>query len=96
LVREVEARWPQSPDGAVLRARSALTRKEFGAARQLLEETIGRHPRELWPRVLLSHVYLQEGADWQAAESALRAVLELQPDHAEARQNLTVLLSKKS
>jgi tetratricopeptide (TPR) repeat protein len=78
-------------EAAVLRARVHLARQEFAAARQLLEETIARHPRALWPRVLLSHTRLQEARDWPAAEQALRDVLALAPDHAEARRNLAIL-----
>jgi hypothetical protein len=43
------------------------------------------------PRVLLSHVLLQEGKDPAAAEQALRAVLALDPGDAEAQHNLQVL-----
>jgi hypothetical protein len=41
--------------------------------------------------VILNHVLLQEGRDWDAAEHALLDVLSLAPDHAEARRNLAVL-----
>jgi regulator of sirC expression with transglutaminase-like and TPR domain len=34
---------------------------------------------------------LQEGRDWDAAERALLAVLELAPQDVEARRNLAVL-----
>jgi hypothetical protein len=40
---------------------------------------------------VLTHALLQEGADWEGAELALRRVLELDPDNAEARGNLDVL-----
>jgi FkbM family methyltransferase len=43
--------------------------------------------------VLLSHVLLQEGKEPAAAEQALRDVLSLDPQNAEARQNLAVLKS---
>jgi cytochrome c-type biogenesis protein CcmH/NrfG len=45
--------------------------------------------------VILSHVLLQEGRDWAAAEGALRQVLALDPSHAEARQNLALLLRQQ-
>ncbi len=84
------------PQGAieaeVLCARGHLARREFAAARQLLEQAIRQAPRQVWPRVILSHVLLQEGRDWGAAENALRSVLTLDPNHAEARRNLAVLL----
>jgi tetratricopeptide (TPR) repeat protein len=78
-------------EGSVLRARGHLARREFAAARSLLEAAIAEAPREVWPRTILSHVYLQEGEDWAAAERALRDILQLDPQHAEARRNLEVL-----
>jgi tetratricopeptide (TPR) repeat protein len=81
--------------GAVLRGRGLLARKEFAAARGLLGEAVRRFPQEVEPRLLLSYVLLQEGADWGAAEAALRAVLALDPAHAEARHNLQVLLRQQ-
>jgi GT2 family glycosyltransferase len=50
-------------EAAVMRARAHLGRKEFMAARQLLEQTIATSPRSVWPRVILTHVLLQEGTD---------------------------------
>jgi tetratricopeptide (TPR) repeat protein len=79
-------------DGAVLKARGHLARKEFPAARQLLEETIARNPNVIYPRVILTHVLLQENTDLAAAERALRDLLERQPDLAESWRNLAVLL----
>jgi tetratricopeptide (TPR) repeat protein len=86
---EVDARRPL--EAAVLRARLHLARKDFATARQLLEETIARSPRAVYPRQILSHVLLQEGRDWAAAEKALRDVLALDPNHAEAKRNLELL-----
>jgi GT2 family glycosyltransferase/Tfp pilus assembly protein PilF len=82
-------------EAAVLRARGHLARQEFTLARRILEETIARAPEALWPRVILSHVLLQEEKDWEAAEQALRDVLVLDPQHAEARHNLAVLLGQR-
>jgi tetratricopeptide (TPR) repeat protein len=79
-------------EAVVLRARSHMGRKEYPAARQLLEAAIAQAPRELPPRVVLSHCLLQEARDGAAAERALRNVLGLDPDHAEARRNLAILL----
>jgi glycosyltransferase involved in cell wall biosynthesis/predicted Zn-dependent protease/predicted O-methyltransferase YrrM len=79
-------------EAGVLKARGHLARREFAEARRLLEEVIGRYPREVWPRVILSHTLLQEGRDWEAAEQALRDVLALDAQHAEARRNLGILL----
>jgi glycosyltransferase involved in cell wall biosynthesis/Flp pilus assembly protein TadD len=78
-------------ESALLRARGHLARREFKAARTVLERAIAEAPRALAPRVVLSHVFLQEGSDTEAAENALLSVLELAPEHAEARNNLAVL-----
>jgi GT2 family glycosyltransferase/predicted Zn-dependent protease len=96
-VEEVAVRLEGIPGGEapLLRARSHLARKEFGPARSLLEGVIARHPGGLAPRLVLSHVLLQEGTDLDAAERALRAVLELAPDHPEASHNLALLLRQK-
>jgi tetratricopeptide (TPR) repeat protein len=95
---EVVARLQSHPQGAleaaVLRARAHLARQEFPAARQLLEAAVRDWPQALAPRVILSHVLLQEGRDWAAAEQALRDVLALDPNHAEARHNLALLLQQ--
>ncbi len=99
-VEQVAQRLAADPsstvEAAVLRARAHQGRQEFGAARQLLEATCDQHVRALWPRVILSHVLLQEGRDWAAAEQVLRAVLALDPGHREARHNLTLLLRQQT
>jgi tetratricopeptide (TPR) repeat protein len=80
-------------EAALLRARGHLKRREFEAARRLMEGAIARSPQSLRPRVILSHALLQEGRDHAAAERALRDILALDPLHAEARHNLAVLLA---
>lgn len=79
-------------EAALLQARGHLARKEFSAARRLLEEVIARTPKAIYPRQLLTHVLLQEGKDWAVAERALRDILALDPRHGEARNNLAILL----
>jgi glycosyltransferase involved in cell wall biosynthesis/predicted Zn-dependent protease len=81
-------------NASVLRARGHLACKEFAPAQVLLDAAIAAHPKALWPRVVLSHVLLQEGKDWGAAEKALRDVLAIDPAHGEARHNLQVLLAQ--
>jgi glycosyltransferase involved in cell wall biosynthesis/Tfp pilus assembly protein PilF len=80
---------------AVFRARGHLARREFTPARRLLEEAIAQDPHALEPHIFLSHVLLQEGQDGDAAEAALRAVLDLDPQHSQARHNLQVLLRQQ-
>jgi GT2 family glycosyltransferase/predicted Zn-dependent protease len=79
-------------DARILQARACFARKEYLLARTLLETVIARAPKLLAPRVLLTHVLLQQGQDRLAAEKALRAVLELDPAHKEAQHNLDLLL----
>ena len=99
LASKVEAlfkRLDADPDGAVeaavVRARVSVARKEFGAARKILEEAIPRAPLAIWLRVQYSMALLREGHDWAAAEKALRDVLALDPNHAGAQENLAKLL----
>jgi tetratricopeptide (TPR) repeat protein len=91
---DTDPRWSQ--DALLLRARGHLARQEFAAARRLVEEAIARAPEAAYPRQLLSQVLLQEGRDWIAAEKALRAVLACDPQNAEARNNLGILLRQLS
>jgi glycosyltransferase involved in cell wall biosynthesis/predicted Zn-dependent protease len=76
---------------AIVLGRSLLARKEFAAARTLLEGTVGRHPAAVGAWVTLSYVLLQEGRDLRAAEGVLLKILELDPGDDEARSNLNVL-----
>lgn len=82
-------------EAGVLRARSYAARKDFRSARALLEELIAREPDAVFPRIVLSHVLLEEGQDWDAAEPALRDVLALDPENAGAQNNLRILLEQR-
>jgi len=77
-----------------LRARGQVQRGEIAAARRTLASVVAHDASALGPRVLLSQVLLQEGRDWVAAERSLREVLEIDPNHAETRHNLRVLLRR--
>jgi cytochrome c-type biogenesis protein CcmH/NrfG len=79
----------------ILRARRHIARKEFSAARYVLEQAIERKPDAVYLWVILSHALLQEGKDWQQGEEALRTVLRLDPSNAEARNNLALLLANQ-
>ncbi|HEV3205056.1 MAG TPA: hypothetical protein VGY77_11760 [Gemmataceae bacterium] len=83
-------------EGPVLRIKAHLARKEFEPARRLAEETIARFPNAESPRVILSYVYLQEGNDPTSAEQSLREILVINPENAEAKHNLEVLLNSES
>jgi hypothetical protein len=56
--------------------------------------SVAYDPKAPGPRVLFSQILLQEGRDWDAAERALRDVLSIDPDHAETKHNLNVLLRR--
>ncbi len=80
---------------AMLRVRRHLAFKEFSVARRLVNDLIERVPQAIGPRILCTHVLLQEAKDWPTAEQALREVLRIDPNHQEARRNLQILLAKK-
>jgi len=82
-------------EGAILRAQKQLFHREFASARQLLEATLADAPQSLGLRLVLSRVLIQEGSDLAAAEKALRGVLDLDPNHQEARQNLDFVLRQQ-
>jgi tetratricopeptide (TPR) repeat protein len=79
-------------EAVLLRARGEMARGDYAAAQRPLRERLAVEPTALMPRVLLSHALLQEGRDWAGAEEALRDVLAVAPDHAEAKRNLAILL----
>jgi tetratricopeptide (TPR) repeat protein len=78
-------------EAALFRTRGLMARQAFSKARRILQETITRHPDEVWPRVLLSQVLLQEGQE-EAAEVVLRDVLQRDPCQVESWRNLAKLL----
>ncbi len=92
----LEATGKAPIDVLLFRSRFHLKKQEFGIARRLAHDAIALAPTALGPRLVMSHVLLQEGQDWQAAARALRDVLALDPNHAEALQNLAVLEKKLS
>jgi hypothetical protein len=79
----LQARPGRALLAALLRARVLLGRQEF---------VVREYPQAPEARQLLSHALLQEGRDWPAAEAALRALLEIDPNHVEGWHNLLVLL----
>jgi uncharacterized protein HemY len=99
-LEEVAVELEKIADGTLpaglVRARGFLRRREFNATRGVLAELIEQFPRSIEARQLLSHAYLQEGQDWQAAQDALEAILKLDPEHREAAQNLSVLLRQRA
>jgi GT2 family glycosyltransferase/Tfp pilus assembly protein PilF len=92
LTQGLEREGASPLEAAVFRARGHFARKEFSAAQSEIAELLPRFPNALGPRVLLSHILLQEGRDLLAAEQVLREVLKLDAGNTEARHNLSVLL----
>ena len=73
-------------EAAMLRGRLLMSRREFVPARQMLEGIIAQMPQAVWPRVLLSHVLLQEERDsGRRGAGVLREILALEPNQREAR-----------
>ncbi len=95
VIDQIQGQPEWAADGAVLRARLHLAKKEFGPARAILEQLIRQAPEAMPPRFYLTHVLLQEGSDWPAAERALRELLALDPYQAQAWYNLAALLRRQ-
>jgi tetratricopeptide (TPR) repeat protein len=91
----VESRAEYSRASALLRVRLYLGQREFAKARQFLEVMIRNDMRAVAPRIILSHVLLQDGRNPAAAEKVLREILALEPSNQEARHNLDVLLRER-
>jgi cytochrome c-type biogenesis protein CcmH/NrfG len=94
-LEEVVNRLEASPEGAVEAAvlrglRLAVTR-ETALARQLMEETIARHPRAIEPRLLLGRLLMRDGDNGSAAVDVYQEILRLDPAHGEASRNLKTL-----
>jgi GT2 family glycosyltransferase/Tfp pilus assembly protein PilF len=82
-------------EGQILQARGMLARKEFEAARSVLEPMVAAQPGSVYPRIILSHVYLQERKDFESAERVLREIVQLDPTQSESWRNLAVLLRER-
>jgi len=99
LVDEMMPRLDRHPQGrveaALLRGRVHLAKKNFLEARRMVEELLTQHPKAVHLHQFLSHVLLQEGHDWPAAERVLRNILALDPNHTEAKKNLAVLEQRR-
>jgi tetratricopeptide (TPR) repeat protein len=94
FLQDLEKHGTDSGRVAWMRARGQFQRGDLPAARRTLQEAIAGDPKALGLWVLLSQVLLQEGRDWEAAEQALRTILEMDANHAEAKHNLTLLLRR--
>jgi GT2 family glycosyltransferase/Tfp pilus assembly protein PilF len=91
VIEVIGARAEERRTWEILRVRLLLGRREFDAALRILYDILRVDPDALVPRILLSHLLLQQGSNWPAAESALHEVLRLDPTNLEARSNLATL-----
>src|SRR5260370_24511793 len=82
---------PLQEEGQVLRARRMLAGKEYDPAKGILRDLAIKNAAWVYPRIILSHVLLQDGQDEAAAEQILREIVELEPSQAESWRNLAVL-----
>jgi GT2 family glycosyltransferase/tetratricopeptide (TPR) repeat protein len=96
LLQGLEDRKSDPAKVGWLRARCQVQRRELDAARKTLDAVINLDPRAVGPRVLISHVLIQDGKDWGAAEKALHDILALDANNQEAKHNLQVLRRNQS
>ena len=96
IITRCEAKAEWASDGAILRARLHLAKKEFAAARTILNQLIAQNPQAMAPRFYLTHLLLGEGQDWQAAEQALRDLLKIDPRQPQGWYNLVALLRRQN
>jgi glycosyltransferase involved in cell wall biosynthesis/Flp pilus assembly protein TadD/predicted O-methyltransferase YrrM len=95
IARQLESLEGCAVIAGVLRGRLLLEQQQFESARTWAQQLIEQYPRELTPRLLLAHIYLQEGRDLRGAEEALRQILLLDPSHTQTQQNLAVVLRQR-
>jgi glycosyltransferase involved in cell wall biosynthesis len=74
-----------------LTGRSFTARGEHAIARDILESAVARFPRSVPIRAAYSYALLEGGFDPLDAETALRDVLKLDPENAQAKRNLEAL-----
>lgn len=80
----------------MLRAERQLRLGDVASARRLLELAVANGPPALEPRLRLSRLLMEHGADPAETAQALRGVLAIDPNHTEARRQLLALVNKHS
>ena len=90
IAKVLFSKLAQTRSGKVITVSCGI-QQDFPSARRTLEEAVAASPDEIVLWIVLSHALLQEGNDWSAAEQALRRILELDPENAEAKTNLAKL-----
>ena len=61
IVRRIEALGKHATDVLTLKVRRGLAHQDFAAARAAIAQAIAAAPTAVWPRVVLTHILLQEG-----------------------------------
>ncbi len=96
LSAQLQANPKTAIDGALLKARSLMIQKQFTESRALIEQTIARAPKNIWPRELLAHCLFFEDRDLPATADALKNVLALDATNPFALANLPIIQQKLS
>ncbi len=91
LLAAIDKLDPAGYEAHVLRARRHLFKREFQHAKDILMPLCQKNTQSIRPRIIMSHVYLQEGSAWVEARQMLEEVLALDPSNREAQHNLRVL-----
>ena len=92
VVRAANASLPDQAVAALMRSQAALERDDRVAARQALEEVVTLAPQAPSPVFALAQLQDLLG-DYDAAITSYRRLLELQPDHIVALNNLAYALA---
>lgn len=87
-LEKLAADLPSGPKSLLLRARICLARAQWASARALLEQAVAADSATAESWAFLAEALYQGGAPLVAVERALARVLELCPEHAQARLNL--------
>jgi tetratricopeptide (TPR) repeat protein len=88
LAAQLQANPKTAIDGALLKARGLMIQKRYAESRALIEQTIARAPKNIWPRELLAHCLFFENRDLPALAQALKNVLALDATNQFALANL--------
>lgn len=83
---------PEAAIGPLMRSQALLDREDSAGARRSLEEVVKLAPRALGPLVRLAQLE-EAGEAYDAAIERYRRVIELQPNHVTALNNLAYALA---
>ena len=92
LVQSANTEVPAAAVPALVRSQAAIDREDRAVARLALEEVLTLAPRAIGPLVGLAQLEEADGV-FDAAVQHYRRVIEIQPDHVVALNNLAYLLA---